>query len=413
MRHTLEQPSFGRRLKELRLARGLSQATLGGQEISTGYLSRLESGARPPTERIVTYLAKQLEVPVSAFEEPTTGSLAGVLATVTSSPDDDVAAELLADAIATDDGRNPALRWQALWLLARIKTQRGQYNEEFEHLQELTSISDELGNPEMRARARTQAARCMRALGNTDDAYTCAIDAFHIAQQHQLSVHDTATALLVLVSTEAETGRLPDARAHADDLCALVGDASGALPVEALWTAAAVRTRQGDHAAAQDFLEQALRRLDSRDDLMLWMRLRLAAASLYLQVDPPRTDIARLRLQEAETALELIGTPLQRQELLVLQAHLAFHEGRTADASKLCEKLREDDLRLSFRDRVRLDVLRSQLLVLDGKPEEGIRTLQDLARRANDSLNVDLAAEVWRTLAETLAQLHSSAVIAD
>ncbi|XIE81676.1 helix-turn-helix domain-containing protein [Streptomyces sp. SBR177] len=86
MGRMLEQPIFGRRLRELRLERGLSQAALAGHEISTGYLSRLESGARPPTDRVVAYLAERLGVPASTFAEVETGSLAHVLARVTSSP---------------------------------------------------------------------------------------------------------------------------------------------------------------------------------------------------------------------------------------------------------------------------------------------------------------------------------------
>ncbi|MET8228406.1 helix-turn-helix transcriptional regulator, partial [Streptomyces sp. NPDC005301] len=45
----LRQPAFGRRLRGLRVARGLSQTALVGEGMSTGYLSRLESGARQPT----------------------------------------------------------------------------------------------------------------------------------------------------------------------------------------------------------------------------------------------------------------------------------------------------------------------------------------------------------------------------
>lgn len=63
-----DESSFGARLKALRLQRGLSQAALAGEEISTGYLSRLESGARQPTERVIAYLAKQLGVDRVAFE---------------------------------------------------------------------------------------------------------------------------------------------------------------------------------------------------------------------------------------------------------------------------------------------------------------------------------------------------------
>ncbi|SCF80808.1 Helix-turn-helix domain-containing protein [Streptomyces sp. Ncost-T6T-2b] len=62
--------AFGARLKALRLQRGLSQASLAGEEISTGYLSRLETGARQPTERVSAYLAKQLGVDRLALDAP-------------------------------------------------------------------------------------------------------------------------------------------------------------------------------------------------------------------------------------------------------------------------------------------------------------------------------------------------------
>ncbi|MFD8968204.1 helix-turn-helix domain-containing protein [Streptomyces sp. NPDC059568] len=397
----LEQPFFGRRLKELRLERGLSQAALVGEELSTGYLSRLESGARPPTERVVTYLAGKLGVPVCAFDDAPAG-LAHVLAVVTSGDDGDDTAEALSEAIAAEGQRNPALRWQGLWLLARIKNRLGQYQDELDHMQDLVRLADQLDTPELRTRARAQQARCMRALGDNDQARACAAEAFRIAQEHRLSVRDTAPALLVLVSAEAEAGRLPEARAHADDLCALVERASGSLPVEAMWAAATVRIRQGEPAAAQRLLEDALRKLDSHDDLRLWMRLRLAAASMHLQIVPPQTAEARRHLEEAETALAFVGTRLHQQEFLALQVHLAFREGRVADAMKLCEQLGENDLLLSFRDRARLDAIRSQLLILEGHFEEGIRRLRALAIEADEALNLDLAAEIWRTLAEIL-----------
>lgn len=399
----LEQPIFGQRLKQLRLEHQLSQAALAGNELSAGYLSRLESGARPPTERIVAYLAERLGVPETAFEELQTDSLAQVLASVASAADDQDTEVILSDALAEKGPQNPALRWQALWLLARMKSRRGQYAEESEHLEELTRLADDLNVPELRARARNQTARCMRALGENGRARVCAAEAFHIAQRHQLSIGDTAAALLTLVSAEAEAGRLPDARAHADELCSLAENAVGALPVEALWASAVVRIRQGDAAGAQALLEQALGKLDSHDDLRLWMRLRLAAASLYLQIVPPRIDVAFVCLREAETALALVGTQLHQYEFIALQAHLAFHEGRTTEAGRLYTQVKRSDIRLSFRDRVRIDILGSQLLILDGKFEEGIHNLKTLAKEASDALNVDLAAEIWRTLAEYLA----------
>ncbi|MGN5376796.1 helix-turn-helix domain-containing protein [Streptomyces lasalocidi] len=63
----LHQPAFGRRLRKLRQARGLSQTALAGDGMSTGYLSRLESGARQPTERAVAYLAVRLDLEPSGL----------------------------------------------------------------------------------------------------------------------------------------------------------------------------------------------------------------------------------------------------------------------------------------------------------------------------------------------------------
>jgi transcriptional regulator with XRE-family HTH domain len=410
----LEQPAFGHRLRALRLERGLSQAALAADGLSPGYLSRLESGARPPTERIVRYLAERLDVPVSAFETAQSQpSLAQVLASVTAAvtaatandelTDDfaDELAETLTEALRAGDQGNPALRWQALWLLARIRDGQGRHEEEMALLTDLAVLGDDQGAPELRARARTQLARCLQLLGDTSGARERAAEANVLSAG--LPLADRAAALQALVSAEAESGRLAEARAHADELCELTGRAAGPLRIKALWAAATVRIRQADYRGAQEVLERALAELDSHEDLMLWLRLRLAAASLYLQITPPLTDRAAARLDEVDPLLDLIGTDLHKQQMLTLRAHLAFEEGRVRDARELCERMAEQPLRLSFRDRVRFEALRGQLLILDGRLAEGTQVLQELAEQAQGALHVELAAEIWRNLAKTLA----------
>ncbi|MFJ8648283.1 helix-turn-helix domain-containing protein [Streptomyces sp. NPDC093546] len=54
------QPALGRRLRELRLRRGLSQSALAGDVVSPSAISLLESGHRQPTQRTLHYLAQQL-----------------------------------------------------------------------------------------------------------------------------------------------------------------------------------------------------------------------------------------------------------------------------------------------------------------------------------------------------------------
>jgi transcriptional regulator with XRE-family HTH domain len=396
----VEQPAFGRRLRELRTERGLSQAALVGDDMSTGYLSRLESGARQPTARAVAYLAERLGIDPSEFDEPSIGSVAEALALATSAAKDDGALRRLAAALELSPAIDPTLRWQALWLLSGDAAERGARQEEADLLEQLVHTSEELTLPELRCRARARLARCLRSLGEIPRALQAGQEAYRLGRDHKLTVRDTGAALLALVSVEAEAGRLSDARAHADDLVALVAKGTGTLRAEALWSAATVNFRQGDPTAAARLLEQAVEEFDSSTDLVLWMRLRLAAASLYLQVTPRRLDDCRRCLDEAEPALTLIGTPVLRQEMLTLRVHLAFEEGRYADARVAHDELAMADPKLGYRDRIRLDMLHNRLLILEGHVQQGSRQLRELAEQAQQTSNIDLAAEIWRTLAE-------------
>ncbi|MGW3360523.1 helix-turn-helix domain-containing protein [Streptomyces bungoensis] len=404
----LEQPFFGRRLKQLRAERGLSQAALAGDGMSTGYLSRLESGARQPTARAVEYLAAQLGVKVVAFEEPgATDSLAQALAIATSDHSDE-AVEALERSLSTDGGQDPLVRWQALWLVAQWHRGHNRHARERDHLEELVAVGDTLGLPALRARGLTQLARCLRACGEITLAVETARTAHQLARDNDLTVQDVAGSLLALVSAEAEAGRLTDARAHADELTALTCDRSDSLWAEARWTAAAVRVRQGDLEAAQTLLEEALDRFSSAEDLTLWTRLRVAAARLHLLKAPPELDAAEQYVEQTEAGLAFLGIPALEQEVLSLRADIAFQAGRFADARTLLDRVRRNDPRMTYRNRVRLDVLDSRLLIIEGEEQEGLRRMRALAEEAQAASNIDLAADIWRLLAETLAQVHGA-----
>jgi hypothetical protein len=196
---------------------------------------------------------------------------------------------------------------------------------------------------------------------------------------------------------------MPDARAHADELVELVAGRTDALWAEAMWTAAAVRLRQGDHTAAQAYLEEAVEKFSSGEDLVLWLRLRLTTGRLHLEKTPPDPEAAERCLTAAESALAFVGTPGLRQQLVALKADLAFATARYDDARALLGELAEAENRMTYRERVQMDILRHQLLIRSGD-ERGIQGLRALAEQAQADANVDLAAQIWRILAEALAQ---------
>lgn len=400
----LRQPAFGRRLKKMRVAQGFSQTALAGEGMSTGYLSRLESGARQPTERAVAHLAQRLGVQPDDFEEPAGGSLAHALTLAASTGAVD-AIETLREALAAEGHESPVLRWQALWQLAERRRLQADFAGEQEYLDELIRLGDEVGLAELRVRGLTRLSRCLRSLGEIADALDTAITAHHLARDHSLGVEDRAGVLLALTAAEAEAGRLPDARAHTDELTALVEGRCDTLWAEAMWTAAAILMRQGDYPGAKACLEQALERFSSGEDLVLWLRLRIATGRLYLQTVPPDPEGAERCAEAAEQALAFVGTDGLRQQLTALQADLAFLTGRYDDARDLLGELAGQQLGMTHRDRIRLDILRHQLRVLNGD-ESGVEGLRALAEKAHADANIDLAADIWRILAQTLTELQ-------
>ncbi|MEU0007931.1 helix-turn-helix domain-containing protein [Streptomyces sp. NPDC006314] len=406
----LEQPHFGRQLRKLRLERGLSQAAVVGEGMSTGYLSRLESGERRPTGRVVAYLAQQLGVAVSALTEPRGGGcLSRALAVATSAPPGtDSAADLL-QAVRDDERDDPAGRWQALWLLSRISNRDGDYEQERGHLLELMELSDMIAAPELRVRSNVRYARCLCALGEVRAAEPAAVSAVAIARGEHLPVADTMAALMVLIAIETELGRLDAADRHVREMERdLLPAAASPQAAEALWTASVVSARQGDHATARSRLEAALGLLQGGDGLTLWTRLRTAAAAAAVQMSPPRVEAAERWLNEAATILELVGTPSQLQELGALRAHIAFHQGRLDDARAQCHALLSgEDLRLPYGDRVRLAVLEGRLMILEGRTDQGVAALRRLGQQATDARNLDLATHVWQSLATTLADVRA------
>jgi len=66
IRHDEIVARFGQRLRELRLARGMSQAELARQaEVTTNYISRLEGGGAAPGIDLVARLALAIGVPIA------------------------------------------------------------------------------------------------------------------------------------------------------------------------------------------------------------------------------------------------------------------------------------------------------------------------------------------------------------
>ncbi|MEU8320649.1 helix-turn-helix transcriptional regulator [Nonomuraea sp. NPDC048881] len=399
----LEQPLFGRRLRQLRTERGLTLAALAGEGMSTGYLSRLESGARQPTERAITHLATQLGISPAALTQSTATSLAESLTLATGLSQDE-GGQTLSDALKTSRGEDPLLRWQALWQVAEWRQWRQEYAEQRTCLDELATLSAQIGLPELQSRVLAALSRCMRSTGEIAGAVDAATHAYELAEREALPARVRASTLLALVSALAEAGRLPDAARHADELLTLADQVSGTLRAQAVWTVANIRIRQGDLDTGAELMNQAIDGFDGRDDLTLWMRLRLGAARLDLRADPPRTESARRRVTEVQAAMPFAGAPAIEQQLLAVRARIAVLAGDLDEARTALDRLTGFDDLLTYQERMRLDVLRNRVLLLEGEQDAALAGLRKLAEQAQQSGNMDLAADIWRLVAESLTK---------
>ncbi|MGW4406628.1 helix-turn-helix domain-containing protein [Nonomuraea sp. NPDC004702] len=399
----LEQPLFGRRLRQLRTERGLTLAALAGEGMSTGYLSRLESGARQPTERAITHLATQLGISPATLTQSTATSLAESLTLATGLSQDE-GGQTLSDALKTSRGEDPLLRWQALWQVAEWRQWRQEYAEQRTCLDELATLSAQIGLPELQSRVLAALSRCMRSTGEIVGAVDAATHAYELAEREALPARVRASTLLALVSALAEAGRLPDAARHADELLTLADQVSGTLRTQAVWTVANIRVRQGDLDTGAELMDQAIDGFDGRDDLTLWMRLRLGAARLDLRADPPRTESARRRVTEVQAAMPFAGAPAIEQQLLAVRARIAVLAGDLDEARTVLDRLTGFDDLLTYQERMRLDVLRNRVLLQEGEQEAALAGLRKLAEQAQQSGNMDLAADIWRLVAESLTQ---------
>ncbi|MCT9089957.1 helix-turn-helix domain-containing protein [Streptomyces sp. ASQP_92] len=396
----LEQPLFGRRLRQLRQQQGKAQTELAGPGMSAAYLSRLESGHRPPTKRAVAYLAERLQVPIEAFGVNKPASLVDVLATaqVSTGADHDLRQQLAA---ALDAALNvdPGLRWQAHARLATLGAAEGDREAEQSHVEALVAVSDELGHAALQVHSRLRLARSLRGRGELVEARATAREGLELGHRAALTSPDVTRCKLLLASATAELGDLAEAARLSEEICAELRGRRGPLAAEALWTAATLASRKGMTDRSSTLMGEAIDALDSREDLLLWMRLRLAAAALALRGGPPDLLRAERYLTQVRPALDLVGSPLHEQEYAFLRAQLAYGKGHFDDAAALCEAAWEGRDHLTFRDRVRLEMLNEQIRSKQSGTWDQAR-LAELATEAQERGILDLAAEIWRALAE-------------
>ncbi|WP_162132432.1 helix-turn-helix domain-containing protein [Streptomyces sp. TR1341] len=392
----MEENIFGRRLRALRRQHDMSQAELGGDELSPSYISLLESGKRPPTPDVVLKLADRLGIP--------TAQLTGDLDLGTSA------------GVASGEELLLRLRTAELHLLD------GDARTAHEHFQGVFDSPD--ADTDTRAEALLGQARCRAHQGQVEEAvalYEQWLADFGDQRDDCVRWVRTVVALCLC---RKETGRLDEAADLAEDSLRTLRDlglARTPVGLELLAVTAQFRWDRGAEHSAVELLEEAYEAARN-------MNGHAGAAHAYWQASSEASGAGRLGkavvlAEQAILDFEGAGDPVPCARLRAVYATVLFREGVLTEAEALrmvdqaVDELRE---RGQPTDIAYCETERSRMLVAAGRPESARESACSALERLDPAwawsrsrAQLALARALWELSGpEESAALYEEAVAA-
>ncbi|MCX5386664.1 helix-turn-helix domain-containing protein [Streptomyces sp. NBC_00083] len=335
--------ALGRRLRELRVQRGLKQQDLASDEISTSYVSLIEAGKRAPSETVLATLAQKL------------GCSAAYLRTGLDEHETEEAGLRLAFAeMALRNGADGEALWTFSDLLTgklpldaamkrRARVGQASALEKLGRLEAAIPLLEDVyadravaaGSDEW-CRTAVALIRCYRTMGDI----TIGIEIGERAMSKLDSLGlDVTVDHIQLGSTLMGCYRMRGdrTRAHlmAQRLIA-VAEKQGARAARGAvyWNAAMIASSRGQRAEALALTERALAMMAEDDNVRHVATLKMNYGLLLLEAEAPRLDRAKDLLLDAQESLAAAGTAdeMARCELCLAQADIALGDWTQAAA---------------------------------------------------------------------------------
>jgi tetratricopeptide (TPR) repeat protein len=341
---------LGQRVRDARVAQGLTQGQVAGADMTVGYVSRIEAGQRRPDAKILEVLATRLQTTVShlllgvSSREYDELRLALDYAELSLESGEWLEAEQRA-AAALERGAVETLddlRDRARYLHGRALEAQGRLEEAIADLEQV------LGRPDGGAIALAAGialSRCYREAGDLTRAIQVGESVLARLSDVELSGSDEAVQLVVTVAAAYfERGDVT----YAVRLCRLAIDRAEDLgsPVSrasAYWNASMMEAERGGVAAAIPMAEKALALFGEGRDARNLARLRMQLGIMQLQSDPPAVREAEANLEQARselTASSASAVDLARCKLGMARTH--FLGGELEQARVLSAEAAED-----------------------------------------------------------------------
>ncbi|MEP9382501.1 helix-turn-helix domain-containing protein [Nocardioides cheoyonin] len=410
---TVDLVDLGRRIAAQRKALGLSQAALGGPDITVGYVSRIEGGQRRPSADVLARLAERLGVGIDdlllgistrEYDELRLGLDFAELALESGGAEEASTRAAQVVAQATSPGL-AALRTRARYVGARAAEALGRVNDA---ILELEALVAELEHSTLRLEAAVALSRCYRESG--DLARSVDVGEQLLRELAGSTFEDTDEAVQLAVTVAAahfergDTGQAVRVCRRAVERAERL--ASPRARASAYWNASIVEAETGSVGNAVELAERALTLLRESEASRNLGRLQLELGILQLQLDPPQVEEARRNLERAaEESSWSSASPADaaRTDLALARAQLLG--GDITAARDLAEQVGE---RLGDR----LPLLAAEARCLQGQAHIAVHE-PELARTAYQQavvllsgLGADRAAgQLWYELADMLEQI--------
>ena len=333
--------TIGTRVRELRLARGLSQQALSGDGLSPGYISLIESGKRKPSAATVARLADRLGVPVDRLvedERPSASDAARVeanfarLALANGDPTQAVQAlgKIRLDQLDSRTACDAAL------VLAESLQETGQLDRAVAVLESLVDRCRREQSWLMLATAATSLGVMYLEsgdIGRSLDVTSRAVEETEAAGLTGTDEHIRLSATAVFA--HYERGDLVFATRCAEELIE-TADRVGSTRARGsvYWNAAVVAHSRGRLAEAVRLTDRAVALLAEQEEGRDLPRLRLHYAWLLLNHGQPLAEAALLQLDRAESALALAGSQLDLGTAATFRGRAHLVLGQVDDAAE-------------------------------------------------------------------------------
>src|SRR3954469_13249723 len=331
----LDPTELGQRIRAARVARGWTQTQLAGDDISVGYVSRIESGQRRPNSQTLEDLASRLGVPTEHLLRGVTAreydeiKLTLDFAELSLETGQFVEAEAQARdaveraAVASQDD----LVFRGKFITARAL--EGQANLD-DAILELEPLVYSRNGGVLRIKSAIALCRCYRDSGDFSQAIEVGERVLGQLANSPLDATDESVQMAVTLAGayyfRGDVGQAVricrKAIAKAEPLDSSTARAS------AYWNASVFEAERGSVGNAVAMAERALALMAEGQDARNLARMRSAVGSMQLELDPPAIGEAHEHLRKAAEELPWCSaSPVEIADNELARARAFFLEG--------------------------------------------------------------------------------------